>query len=317
MDIRLISPAAANSRNGNRTTAIRWRNILQALGHRVKVSQHYSGQSADIMVALHAWRSADAIQSFAGKYPDRPLIVALTGTDAYRFILSHPEQTLGSIQLADRLVGLHARIADTVPEEHRSKVHVIYQSTEFKPVRKTSKNGIKVCVAGHLRHEKDSLRPAFAVRALPTISRIQIVHFGKAHTPEWAHEARQEMAKNRHYQWYGEISQSQLRIKFSQSHLLVLPSRMEGGANVISEAIMAGLPIIASKIDGSIGLLGENYPGYFQVEDSDELRTLLLRAENSTKFYRTLIRACKARRSLFMPAREQASWNQLLTDLAP
>ena len=315
MDICLITPAAENSRSGNHTTAVRWRNILQSLGHKVSVEQKYSGQAADLMVALHAWRSASSIQNFADKHPAKPLVVALTGTDAYQFIHTHPEQTLQSIKLADRLVGLHTRIAHSVPSEYRNKARVIYQSTETKQKRRTYiKRGFQICVAGHLRHEKDSLRPAYATRSLPTSSGIQISHYGKAHTKNWERNALLETAKNRRYQWYGEISQPLLRFKFSQSHLLVLPSRMEGGANIISEAIMANLPVIASNIDGSIGLLGEDYLGYFQVEDTKDLRNLLLRCERDSKFYQTLIRQCKLRRGLFTPAREQSSWEKLLAE---
>jgi len=55
---------------------------------------------------------------------------------------------------------------------------------------------------------------------------------------------------------------------------------MEGGANVISEAVVAGVPILASNISGSVGLLGRDYPGYFSVGNTDQLRELLLRAES-------------------------------------
>ena len=315
MLIRLITPAAVNSRSGNHTTAVRWKNILQSLGHRVAVSQNYDGQAADLMVALHAWRSADSIQLFTEKYPNNPLVVALTGTDIYRFLLSHPKPTLQSIASADKLVGLHARVALNIPQQYRSKVHIIYQSTESKPIRPTNKNDFQICVAGHLRDEKDSLRPAYAVRNLPSWSNIYVTHFGKAHTKEWAHDAKLETIKNSRYQWFGEIPQAQLRRKFNDSKLLALPSRMEGGANVISEAITAGLPVVASNIDGSIGLLGEEYPGYYPVENSDQLRELLLRCEKDNKFYSTLVHACQQQRSLFTPSREKTSWQKLLSEL--
>ena len=113
MEISLISPAAIQSSNGNFTTAIRWKRILQALGHQVELSTDYQDANCDLMIALHAWRSAEAIQRFKSLFPHKPLIVALTGTDAYRFIHSHPEQTLNSIALADRLVGLHRLIRHT------------------------------------------------------------------------------------------------------------------------------------------------------------------------------------------------------------
>ena len=135
MRIRLVTPAPPRSRAGNRATAARWAAILRGLGHRVDVSLDYAGEPADLLVALHAWRSAEAIARFAEQRPGRPLVVALTGTDAYRFIHSHPEPTLRSMAVADRLVGLHDLIADTVPPIHRAKMRVIYQSARSIPRR--------------------------------------------------------------------------------------------------------------------------------------------------------------------------------------
>jgi putative glycosyltransferase (TIGR04348 family) len=315
MKVRLITPAPPRSRAGNRATASRWAAILRRLGHRVEVSVDYAGEPADLMVALHAWRSADAILRFAESYPGRPLVVAITGTDAYRFIHSDPEPTLRSIALAHRLVGLHDLIAETVPVEHRHKVWVIYQSAQPIARRRPAKRGFRVCVAGHLREEKDPLRPAFAVRDLPAASGLQVDHYGAAHTPDWAAAAQTEMAANPRYRWHGEIPHYRLREVYARAHLLVLPSRMEGGANVISEAVVAGLPVVASRIAGSVGLLGPDYPGYYPVEDAAALREVLLRAEADEDYYQSLAAACSSRRHLFTPEREQEAWAALLKEL--
>jgi len=312
MHIGLITPAPPNSRSGNRCTASRWANILRELGHKVDVAEVYEGQAVDILLALHAWRSADSIHRFHQLFPQRPLIVALTGTDAYRFIHSDPEVTLRSIEQADYLVGLHELIVNTVPIEYRDKVHVIVQSASGLPVRQPIKDAFRVCVAGHLRDEKDSLRPALAARLLKSDSRIEIHHYGKAHTADWAEKANQEMLVNSRYHWHGEIAHEQLVDVYSQSHLLVLPSRMEGGANVISESVMAGLPIIASDIEGSVGLLGQGYPGYFPVEDERALSEILYRAETDVGFYQQLANACQDRVSLFQPEAELLAWRRLM-----
>jgi putative glycosyltransferase (TIGR04348 family) len=315
MRIRLVTPAPPRSRAGNRATAARWAAILRALGHRVDVSLDYDGGTADLMVALHAWRSADAIARFAERHPDRPLVVALTGTDAYRFIHSHPEPTLRSVALADRLVGLHDLIGETLPPEHRAKLRVIYQSARLIARRSPVKTSFRVCVAGHLREEKDPLRPAYAVRDLPAVSRLRVEHYGGAHTSEWAQMAQTEMATNPRYRWHGEIGHDRLRRVYASSHLLALPSRMEGGANVISEAVVAGLPVVASRIAGSVGLLGADYPGYYPVEDTEGLRALLLHAESDPAFHADLAARCAARRELFTPERERAGWESLLREL--
>jgi putative glycosyltransferase (TIGR04348 family) len=315
MQIRLITPAPPGSRAGNRTTADRWAAILRSFSHRVQISVEYNGADADLMIALHAWRSAGAIEKFATAHPHRPLIVAITGTDAYRFIHSHPEPTLRSIRLAHRLVGLHALIADVLPPDQRDKMRVIYQSARPISRRDPVRRSFRICVAGHLRAEKDPLRPALAVRSLPASSRIQVHHYGAAHTSDWAAAARAEAEINPRYQWHGEVPHHQLRRVFGRAHLLVLPSRMEGGANVISEAVVAGLPVIASRIPGSVGLLGEAYPGYYTLDDSEALRRALLHAETEPRFYRRLVEACEARRALFTPEREAGGWRRLLGEL--
>ncbi len=315
MRIRLITPAPPRSRAGNRATAARWAGILRSLGHRVDVAMDYAGESADLMVALHAWRSAQAIVRFADLRPRRPLIVALTGTDAYQFVYSHPEPTGRSIALADRLVGLHELIAEAVPAEDRAKVRVIYQSARPIASRSPVRGTFRVCVAGHLREEKDPLRPAYAVRELPAESRLRVEHYGGAHTPEWAGLAAAEMAANPRYRWHGEITHGRLRRVYASAHLLALPSRMEGGANVISEAVAAGLPVVATRIAGSVGLLGADYPGYYPVGDTAALRDLLLRAEADPAFSAELEARCAARRPLFTPERERDAWASLLREL--
>lgn len=315
MHIVLVTPAPAGSRSGNRTTANRWARLLHALGHQVDVTTGYQGEAADLMVALHAWRSAAAIRAFSRLSPRKPLVVVLSGTDAYRYIHTDPQVTLGSLALADRIVGLHALIGDVVPPGDRHKLRVIYQSARPLSGRMPPKRLFRVCLAGHLRDEKDPLRAAFAVRGLPAASRLQIDAYGGAHTPEWAAAARAETLRNPRYRWHGETSQVQLRQVYRRSHLLALTSRMEGGANVLSEAIMAGLPVIASRIPGSVGLLGEDYPGYYPVEDTTALRRLLLYAESDRDFYARLQTQCNARRRLFREQQERRAWARLLAEL--
>jgi len=312
MRIILITPAPPQSRAGNRATAARWASILTALGHRVEIATAYAGQRADLMIALHAWRSADSILQFSDAFQDRPLVVAITGTDAYRFIHSHAETTLRSIRLADYLIGLHDLIGNTLPQDQRHKLFVIHQSAEPIGKREPYKRYFHVSVMGHLRDEKDPMRPAMAVRNLPPDSRIKVHHYGKAHTPEWASRAQAEMQSNPRYVWHGEIAHHKIRQVYRRTHLLVLPSRMEGGANVISEAIVAGVPVIASDIEGSIGLLGDDYAGYYPVENEQALSTLLLKAESDKAYYTMLEQSCIARQALFTLENETRGWRELL-----
>lgn len=318
MHIGIITPAAAKSLNGNRATAIRWAGFLRQLGHRVSINVEWDGTEYDLMVALHAWRSAESIAAFKKQCPGKPLVLAMTGTDLYRFINSHPEPTLASIQSADKIVTLHRLASQVIPESAQHKVHVIHQSALPLPVTpKRSKRYFDICVAGHLREEKDSMRVSYAVRALPVESRIRVLHYGKAHNDDWAAYANEEMKVNPRYHWFGEVPHWKVRRAYSTCHLMVLPSVMEGGANVISEAVVAGLPVIASDIDGSIGLLGEDYAGYYPVQDTTSLRGLLLKAEAEPEYVKKLEQQCKKRAGLFTREAEKQGWENLLLKLLP
>ena len=290
MKIILITPALPSSRAGNRVTAVRWKNILIELGHKVVVKSDFddicqSADSFDAMIALHSWRSARSINAFKQQFPQKPLIVALTGTDLYKFIISHPKLTLRSIKQADALIALHDLAHLAIPKPYRNKLHVIYQSADIIQRKNNAKKKFfDICVIGHLREEKDPLRAAYAVRKLPDHSRIRVKQFGKAHKPTWAVRADKEMQNNARYTWFNEVPHWKINQQYANADLMVLSSKMEGGANVISEACAAGMPVIASKIDGSIGLLGKTYPGYYPYGDTESLRGLLLKAETDTLF---------------------------------
>jgi glycosyltransferase involved in cell wall biosynthesis len=97
---------------------------------------------------------------------------------------------------------------------------------------------------------------------------------------------------------------------------MVLSSLSEGGANVISESIVAGVPILASRMEGNVGLLGADYPGYFPVGDTEALARLLRRIETDRAFVANLRRAIGRRAPLFRPEREIEAWRRLLAELA-
>ncbi len=219
--------------------------------------------------------------------------------------------------MADRLVGLHDLVAEALPETMRGKLRVIHQSVPPLPRRLPPvRDAFEVLVIGHLREEKDPLRAAQAARGLPGTSRMRVVHLGMAHDASWAAAAEAEMAANPRYQWRGEVPGWAVRRALARAPLMVLSSVMEGGANVVSEALVAGVPILASAIDGSIGLLGREYPGYFPVGDTDALTALLHRAETDTDFLDTLRRHCVARAPLFTPERERDAWQALLAEVS-
>ena len=74
---------------------------------------------------------------------------------------------------------------------------------------------------------------------------------------------------------------------------------------MVSEAAAAGVPVLASRIDGTVGLLGRDYPGYFPVGQTAALARLLWRVETDPEFFRRLCRAIGRRAYRFSPAREK------------
>ena len=316
MRIVLITPEGPTSRTGNRVAASRWARILRSLGHRVRLAADYDGQPADLMVAVHAWRSAAAIERFKATFPERPVVLQLSGTDIYEYIDSDPEPTLRSMELADRLVALNDLAWRAVPKRLRTRLGVIHQSAATLPhPHRPSARAVVISVIGHLRDVKDPLRAAEAARLLPTTSRVRIEQVGRAYTPAWAARAEAEMEANPRYHWRGDVTGAAVRRLLARSHAMVISSRSEGGANVISEAAVAGVPVLASHMDGNVGLLGADYPGYFPVGDTKALTRLLQKLECDPHFVARLGKALTRRAPLFRPARETAAWRGLLAEL--
>lgn len=322
MKIGIITPAPPRSHYGNRVTALRWARILRRLGHRVSIAQEFRGEPYDLLIALHARRSYPAVRRFHREYAERPVVVALTGTDLYRD-LPRSRVARKSLEMASRIVALQPKARERLSSRLRRKARVIYQSVKngAQAARrgergKTLRRGrFDVCVIGHLRGVKDPFRAAFAARILPTSSRIRILHAGGAMNPLMAARARKEMKVNRRYHWLGEQSPERVRKTLLQSRLCVLSSKMEGGANVLSEAIVAGVPVLASCIPGSVGILGPRYPGYFPVGNTRALARLLARVERDTAFLHELAAHCKKLAPRFSPKREQAAWARLVKEI--
>ncbi|KAF0285096.1 glycosyl transferase family 1 [Spiribacter sp. SSL99] len=316
MRIGLVTPAGPRSRAGNRATATRWARLLRTAGHQVSVLEQWRPGDApfDVMLALHAWRSAPSITAFAERYPARALIVVLTGTDIYQFQHSDPAVTVASLDRADALIGLHDHVGRDIPARFRTILHTVRQSATPLPAsyRGPVRRRFELCVVGHLRDEKDSLRAALAARSLPVGSRVHVLQAGRAHTPDWAAAAEAEMAANPRYTWYGEIGQGAIRRLYARSRAMIISSVMEGGANVVSEACVAGLPILASHIPGNTGLLGDDYPGLYPVGDTAALSRLMRRIEHDPDHLATLAAHCRALAPRFTPDAERKALSRVI-----
>ena len=330
MRIGIITPAPPRSTHGNRITALRWARILKSLGHQVVILREYEGERHDLLIALHARRSYSSIRRFNKENPKLPVVVALTGTDLYRDIRTN-QRARESLEVADRIVVLQPKAMEELRPNWRKKTGVIYQSVGDKQAARSAQSAsakgsqnkaeaqtdgnFDVCVIGHLRAVKDPFRTAMAARSLPGSSKIRVLQVGGAMTAAMANRASKEMCNNKRYRWLGEQPRSRVRRILETSRLCVLSSRLEGGANVLSEAIVASVPVLASRIDGNIGILGPDYPGYFAVGDTRQLARLLMRAESSPVYLEELTMHSRGLAMLVDSAREEQAWLDLISEL--
>lgn len=314
MHVCLVTPATPGSARGNGVTAERWASILSTLGHSVEVCGEYDAQEADLLVVLHARRGAASLRRFKGRDPSRPAVLALTGTDLYPALTDLDRPVL---ELADRLVVLQPLGLAQLPEDLATRAAVIVQSAAALPEKVLPAAGrFDAAVLSNLRRVKDPLLAARAARRLSAASTVRIRHAGAALDQRTLRVVERESLRNPRFEWLGELSRRESQRLLAGSRLLVLTSRHEGGANVISEAIAAGVPVLGTRIPGTVGLLGADYPGYFPVGDARALASLLERAERDGELYEELGRRCAALRPLVAPERERAAWETLLKQLA-
>jgi putative glycosyltransferase (TIGR04348 family) len=314
----IVSPALADANNGNGQTARRWQRGLS--GHAVRIVRQWpdtDAESDDVMLALHARRSADSVQAWHARRGQRGLGLALTGTDLYRDI-AHDPQAQQSLALAHSLVVLQGLGVQSLPPEHQAKARVIYQSTGTRQTLAKTPRHVRAVAVGHLREEKDPRTLMAAARLLPEGAGVFIDHVGAALDPALGEAAQATQAQCPHYRWLGALPHAQTLQRIQRAHLLVHCSRMEGGAHVLMEAICSGTPVLASRIDGNVGLLGEDYAGLFEPGNAQALAHLLLACrtpQTGQALVAHLGHQCALRAPLFEPSAERAALHRWVQDL--
>lgn len=313
--ILLVSPAAPDSAHGNGVTARRWAGILAELGRPVRMTDRYEEGKYSALLALHARKSAHAVRAFRERHPGVPIVIAMTGTDLY------PDPDAAGVDpevlgMADRLIVLQPLGIRQLGPETAARARVVVQSVPALPPRPPRTDCFEVCVLAHVRPVKDPLLVPAALRRLPAGSRIRVTHLGEARDRTLAAEIAAESAADPRYDWLGPAPREIALAVLARSRLLVLTSLHEGGANVISEALAARVPVLASEIPGSIGLLGRDYPGYFPVGDADALANALYEAERDQDgFYQRLRARCADLHHTVDPATEKRALADLLNEL--
>jgi putative glycosyltransferase (TIGR04348 family) len=314
MKIAITVPASAVPRSGNRHTAARWARFLRGMRHRVRVVTEWRGGKDDLLLALHARKSFASVRRFSDRRPEAPVVVALTGTDLYRDVRTHAEarQSLG---LAARLVVLQEEGLRELSGYLRQKTRIVYQSSDVKLRHAPDDSCFRIAVIGHLRSEKDPFRAVMALRRLGRSAPVEVLQMGAALNREMRTRCRAWMKLERRYRWLGSVTHDRAMRWLASSHVLVVSSVMEGGANVICEAARIGVPVLASRIPGNIGMLGRDYPGYFPLFDDKALARLIERCRVGSSFYKRLKSALLRRCSMFAPAAERAALKRVLQGL--
>ncbi len=308
-----MTPALASANNGNWQTASRWARWLAA-HYRVRLVERWEGSAEDVMIALHARRSAPSIQAWCAQLVRRPLLLVLTGTDLYRDITSDAAAQR-SLALADRLLVLQDLGPNALPAEHRHKAVVSVQScTAWQPHEKTRRH-LRAIAVGHLRDEKSPETYFEAARLLAHRHDILLDHIGAPLDEALARQARETMAAQPRYRWLGALPHAATRARIQRAHLLVHMSRMEGGAHVVMEALRSGTPVIASRVDGNVGMLGECYRGYFDWGDAQGLATLIASLRDDPAMLCALARQGAVRAPLFDPVQEQRRLLDIVSSL--
>jgi putative glycosyltransferase (TIGR04348 family) len=316
MKIGIVTPRVEGlqSKTGNLSTAERWAGLLRSLGHDVDLLSPGARDVLEVLVVLHGVKGFETLQRSHRHSPDTKRILALSGTDLYP---SPPRQCLQSMEIADALVALQPKALDQIPQALRHKATVIMQavSQPHDPAVSPLHSGCRICVAGHLRDVKDPMLAAQASRHLPTDSQIEIHHAGAILDPKYHALVTQETATNPRYHYHGELSQDDLHRLMRSCQATLLTSRSEGGPAVIGESIVRGTPVLATRIDGVTGLLGDDYPGLFPVGEAEALASLLDQFERDEEFRAELRALTRELAGTFSPERERAAWADLLAQV--
>jgi putative glycosyltransferase (TIGR04348 family) len=308
--VLIVSPALAAANNGNWQTASRWARLLRS-SCRSEVIGAWNGQPCDVLIALHARRSAASVAAFTAAHPTRPCIVVLTGTDLYRDIRTDATAQ-ASLQLATRLVVLQEQGLSALPAPLRDKACVVYPSVTPRQPAPPPRRALHAVWVGHLRAEKDPLTLLRAAARLAHRQDIRIDLIGSVLEPALADAVHAALREFPRLRWLGPLPHAQTRQRIERAHVLINSSVMEGGAHVVMEAVQSGTAVVASRIDGNVGLLGAAHDGLFAPGDDAQLAGLVERTRDDAAFLARLRCQGAGRSALFDPAAEQRALHQLI-----
>lgn len=339
MKLLFLDPALANRTSGNQTTSLRISEYWQSLGHEVQsVSvrgtplerEHLKDliRTSDLILALHSGHCHEVLELWREMGKPIPLIFLVSGTDLFEPLLNtrtFSADFISACEDAHSIVtfaqGFDRLFSSFGKECWAEKNQTIFQGASPVSWKMADHDPRHAVVIGHLRFIKD---PWISVRALEILQSslravgpgFQIQHFGTSLDPGTEEEIRnaQKRFPGPDWKWEsrGAVTGKEIRAVMSSAPLLIQPSIHEGGANVVGEFLVSGLPIIASNAPGNVGLLGEDWPGLFGVGDDQGLADLLQQWLESEEFRKRLFVASSELSQQHDRVHEKVAWERLL-----
>jgi len=313
MKVCVASPYPLSELKGNSVTTDRIVAMLNEGGVEARGSYGNDGEPADILITLHAIKGAPAVFDFKKKTPNGRVIILLTGTDIYQGLAEGSQIGGDALQVADRIVVPQEAALRKLPEKVRGKTVVIRPSLDPIAVKATSSQSpFVISVVGHLRPVK---RPFLTIETLaqhPEWSDLEVWQIGQALDAEMRKTAEFWMEEDKRYRWCGGLPREESLALCAKSSLTINSSILEGGANAVLEAMTMGVPVLASRIEGNVGLMGDYYPGYFEEGGMAKALEAIMHQRVDLDEWSLLL---ADRLPLFSRVRESESWLELLIEL--
>lgn len=308
MSIIISSAYSLDSQKGNSITARRISSLLGKAGQNARAICDEQLPACDTLIALHATKTLHHSRRFKRDNPQGNLIIYLTGTDLYRELPAGNPDFFEALELADYLVVSQSISLSSIPVIYQHKARVVTASVELPEITSiATPPQPSLALVGHLRAVKNPFLLTHALALLPDLD-IHAYSIGESREEEMSATARKWEQREERYRWLGNLPHSDALGWMQQVTATLNTSHLEGGANSIAESIVLGTPVLASRIEGNLGMLGDDYAGYFTPNSPTELANLIHRTVTDPAFLAQLQQQVKARQANFSTEQETAGW---------
>lgn len=259
-------------------SAGRWRLVLvPGLLLSMLVATMRRARGCDI---IHAnWSVCGLIGGIAGKLLGKPVVTTLRGQDVN---LQGKVPLLRLIsRFSVRLSSITVCVSESIVKkmvsaypEYASRIRHIPNGVDpdlLSISRSPSAAGIfRILFAGNLIPVKD---PTTLLKAAASLSRHTVIALhilGDGPERELLEHLAADLELSAHTMFHGTLPPSEVPGFLASSDALVLPSLKEGRPNIVLEAMAAGVPVVASDIDGVNELISNNRTGILFPPGNDQ-----------------------------------------------